>query len=105
MLNIVRVNQRQAGVPYLDPIADALQRGWTDYANGRGFPEAYDTWPQHEQVNYENGRRLAALISTSGAVPKWARNQKCPTSKSIHPSCLDAWNAECRFIRNSYVER
>lgn len=98
--NIKRSKTQTARTPMRDRIAEYMHAGWTDYRDGKGFDARYDTWSQHNQNNYETGRRFAALVSAGGAIPKWARNQLMPV-KFVPPSCLPAWRAEDKFFRDT----
>lgn len=46
--------------------ADHAILGWSDYAAGMPYPAQYDTWPEIDQRDYENGRMRAANYASSG---------------------------------------
>jgi hypothetical protein len=50
---------------YVSPFS---QRGWRDALRGRPYPQQYDSWPEPDQRNYENGRLRAV-----GARTLWKR--------------------------------
>lgn len=39
-----------------------FRAGWRDRLDGQGFPRVYDMWTYRQQVAYEEGRRVAALV-------------------------------------------
>ena len=96
MRNVKLIKYKNSHTPVADPIAFYMHKGWTDFRGGLGFPKDYDTWPQPQQVNYEIGRRCAAIASTGGKVPAWASNHKCPV-KRLAPSTIPAWSAEIAY--------
>jgi hypothetical protein len=101
MQNIRRETYRNARTPMRDPIAAGLHAGWTDYRAGKAFDADYDRWTTAHQINYENGRRLAAVVAAGGPVPSWARNQLCPVNKSLYLVCHPAWSAEVKYIHDT----
>ena len=101
MQNVRRETYRAARTPARDPVAAGLHHGWTDYRAGLGFPADYDTWPESRQLNYENGRRLAAVVAAGGPVPAWARNRLCPPMYGLRHDLHPAWAAEVQYIHDT----
>ena len=80
MSNQAHLNRKRAGTPSRCTIAARVHQGYNDVLQGNGFPRDYDTWPAHEQRNYERGRQLvAALRGAELRVPKWTRNARLET--------------------------
>lgn len=80
MRNSRAIARYTARTPNNDPNTADCWAGWDDYANGRGFPPAYDAWPDTRQQNYEIGRgRAAAIKAVLGFVPRWRRNWRMNT--------------------------
>lgn len=99
MSNNCRTKHRAARTPSRDKIAAQLHHGWTDYRAGVGFPKDYDCWGENHQRNYEQGRRLAAVVSAGGPVPAWARNRLCPPmTQGLASHLHSAWSAEIKFF-------
>ena len=76
--------------PAGNPRHAAKHSGFTDYMNGNPFCTEYDSWDKITQLNYETGRKLAALMSRYAADPvKWPRNAKLSTvRKGVVPAHL-----------------
>jgi len=52
--------------------------GWRDRLDGQGFPRAYETWTYRQQVAYEEGRRVAALVQAMPYPNKLATRRPQP---------------------------
>ncbi len=91
----IGVSRSRRLTPAQNPRAQAKHSGFTDFMNGNPFCTAYDSWDKVTQLNYETGRKIAALMSryTDDRV-KWARNAKLSTvRKSVIPAHLwGEWN-------------
>lgn len=48
----------------------SFSEGWLDRRGGRAYRPAYDRWPYARQINYERGRKLAAVAQCSGTINK-----------------------------------
>lgn len=101
MTNTAKSKLKMPRTPALCAVADYQQRGWEDFRNNAGFAADYDKWPMQHQINYETGRRLAAIYAHGGIVPKWARNRFCPARKHLPAVSHPAWRAEVQYIRET----
>jgi len=64
---------------FRDRTGDAVMNfriGWRDRLDGRGFPRNFDQWAYRQQVAYEEGRRVAALVQD--AYPNLATRRPQP---------------------------
>lgn len=54
----------------------SFRAGWRNRLDGQGFPREYDIWTYRQQVAYEEGRRVAAIVQ--GAYPNLATRRPHP---------------------------
>lgn len=58
-----------------DPVVEAMREGWEHVRQDIRLPQpAYDKWDEARQLNYEAGRRAAAVLKPYlGQLPRWAK--------------------------------
>lgn len=52
-----------------DKLMGIMALGYYDKKKSKPFPKEYDSWKQNEQMTYEHGRQLMALLLAGGVKP------------------------------------
>lgn len=66
---------KSEATPLNDRLTALMRAGYVDFAAGNAFAPLYDTLAPHEQVQYEVGRAIGAMLQAKRCLARWEQHE------------------------------